>query len=153
MGTKYELLTDDTVQQNGRTLRRVRRLSDGLLGGYIETQDNLAQIGSCFLFDKSRAFENARIRDNAELYGAVHGDAILAGDCKVFGEVFGQAQILGRATVRGRVYDQAIVKDDAEIFGQAYGHSVVEGHAKVFGQIYGTARASDHEVIYGSKNS
>jgi hypothetical protein len=152
MATKYELLVDDTVQQDGRSLSRVRRLSDGLLGGYIETQDNLAQSGGCFLFEKSRAFGNSRIRDDAELYGMVYGEAVLAGNAKVFGEVFGQARVLDHAIVRGRVYDQALVKDSAEVYGQAYGRSVVEDHAKVYGQIYGTAKASDHEVVFGSKS-
>jgi len=151
MATKYELLVDDTVQQDGRTLCRVRRLSDGLLGGYIETQDNLAQAGNCFLFDRSRAFGNARIKDNAEVRGAVYDDAVVGGDSRISGEVFGAAQILDQATLQGRAYDQAIVRGSAEVYGQAYGHSVVEDSAKVYGQIYGYARASDHEVIFGSK--
>lgn len=150
---KYELLADDTVQQDGRLLYRVRRLSDRLLGGYIETQDNLAQTGDCFLFDKSRAFGSARIKDNAEVYGIVYDDAVVAGDSKVYGEVFGQAQIVGHAIVRGRAYDQTVIKDSAEVYGQAYGYSIIEGNAKVYGQVYGSARITDHEVVYGSRSN
>lgn len=150
---KYELLFGDTVLQDGVTLYRVRRLSDGLLGGYIETQDNLAQAGNCFLYDKSRAFANARIMDNAALYGMIYQDAAMGGDSKVYGELFGQAQIRGHATVQGRVYDQAVIAEYAEIYGQAYGRAVVDGHAKVYGQIFGTAHASDNDVVYGSKGS
>ena len=149
---KYELLPGDTVMQDGRTLFRVCRLSDGLLGGYVEREDNLAQTGACFLYNESRAFGRSRIQDNAQVYGLVYDEALIGGDATVYGEVFGQAQVLDHATVRGRVYDHATVKDHGEIHGQAYGHSVVEGYAKVFGQIYGTARASDHEVIYGTRS-
>jgi hypothetical protein len=148
---KYELLAGDTVPQAGRTLLRVRRLSDGLLGGYIEHQDNLAQAGACFLYNKSRAFGNARIKDNAQVYGMVYDDAVVAGDSVVYGEVFGQAQILGHAKVHGRAYDQAIIKEAGEVYGQAFGQSVVEDNAKVYGLIYGAGRASDHDVIFGSK--
>ncbi len=150
---KYELLADDTVLQEGRTLFRVHRLSDGLLGGYIERQENLAQVGDCFLYDKSRAFGNARITGNAAVYGMVYQDAVVGGDSKVYGEVSGQAQIRGHAAVRGRAYDHAVITDFAEVYGQAYGHAVVEGHAKVYGQIYGTAKASNNDVVYGLKSN
>lgn len=150
---KYKLLSDDTVFQDGLTLFRVYRISDGLLGGYIETQDNLAQAGDCFLYDKSRAFGNARIRDNAAVYGMVYEDAFVGGDSKIYGEAFGRAQIRGHAIVQGRAYDDAIIEDFAEVYGQAYGHAVIEGHAKIYGQIYGTAKASNNDVVYGSKSS
>jgi hypothetical protein len=149
---KYEMVAGDTVVQDGRTLFRVRRLSDGLLGGYIEREDNLSQSGSSFLYNESRAFGRARIQDNAQVYGMVYDDAVIGGDARVYGEVFGHAQVLGHATVRGRVYDRAIVRDRGEVYGQAYGQSIVEGSAKVFGQIYGTARASGDEIIYGIRS-
>lgn len=47
---KYEL-TDDTIKVAGRTLYRIRALIDfggvkaGQLGGYIEKEENLAQVG------------------------------------------------------------------------------------------------------------
>jgi hypothetical protein len=149
---KYELLSGDTVQQDGRTLYRVRRLADGLLGGYVEREDNLAQAGGCFLYDRSRAFAEARVRDNAAVYGVVYDRAVVGDDAKVYGEIFGDARVLGHAAVRGRAYDRAVVKDYAEVYGQAYGDAVVQDRAVVYGQIYGSATASDHEVVYGSKD-
>jgi hypothetical protein len=102
---KYEVVANDPIQLDGKTLHRVRRLSDGVIGGYIETQDNLAQAGDCFLFGISRAYDNARITDNAQVYGTVYGSAIISGDSKVYGEVFDQAQVLGQAIIRGRAHD------------------------------------------------
>ena len=151
MPMKYELVSGDTVQQDGKTLTRIRRLADGQLGGYIETQDNLAQTGSCWVFGDSRAYGNARIGDNAELHGTAHDDAIIGGDGQVHGEAFGQSQVLDHAFVRGRVFDQAVVKGFAEVNGQAFGHSVVQDHAKVFGQIFGSATATGNEIVFGSK--
>jgi hypothetical protein len=153
MATKYEILPDDTVQQDGRTLHRIRRLSDGVLGGYIETQDNLAQAGNCFLLGHSRAYENVRITDNAQVSGTVHGDAAISGDSQIFGQVYGQAQVQGSAIVRGNAYDQAVIKDSAELYGQAFGHAVMEDNCKVFGQVYGTAVISGSEIVFGSRGS
>jgi hypothetical protein len=146
-----ELLQNDTVSQGGRTLYRVRRLSDGLLGGYIESEANLSQTGNCFLFSKSRAFGNARIRDNAQVYGLVYDDAQVSGDAQVYGQIFGHAQVKDRAVVHGQVYERATVKDDGEVFGQAYGNSVIKDNAKVYGLIYGHSTVSGNDIIYGQK--
>lgn len=149
---KYQIVPDDIVHQDGRTLHRVRRIADGLLGGYIESESNLDQAGACFLFDKSRAYDNARITGDAELYGTLYGDAVLGGNASVFGEVFDAAQVQGHARVQGRAYGRARIADHAQLFGQAFDDAVIEGHAKVYGQISGSARASGDEVIYGVKN-
>ena len=37
---KYEF-TGETKEVFGRTLHRIKRLSDGLVGGWIESEDNL----------------------------------------------------------------------------------------------------------------
>src|SRR6266567_9286617 len=123
---KYSVIPDDTVSQNGRTLYRVRRLSDGLLGGYIESEKNLSQSGNCFLYNKSRVFGNARIKDDAQLYGLAYDNTVIAGASVVYREAFGDSQILDQAVVHGRAYDRAIIKDSSELYGQAFGDSVVE---------------------------
>jgi len=38
---KYEF-TGETINHDNRILRRVRRISDGLIGGFIESEDNLS---------------------------------------------------------------------------------------------------------------
>lgn len=53
---KYELVEDDTITFNGRTLFRIRALIDlplvkpGDLGGYIESENNLSQEGTCWVY-------------------------------------------------------------------------------------------------------
>ena len=59
MGQKYELVTTDTRMVRGATLNRIRRKSDGLLGGYVETEANLSQSGTCWLHGQSTALGNA----------------------------------------------------------------------------------------------
>ena len=46
MGPKYEF-TDKTITNDGHILHEIRRLSDGKIGGWIESEDNLSQEGNC----------------------------------------------------------------------------------------------------------
>ena len=75
---KYEF-TGETLEHEGRTLKRIRRLSDGKLGGWIESEDNLSHYGDSWVYD------------NAKVYGCAEG----CGYAKVFGdaEVYGNAQV------------------------------------------------------------
>ncbi len=66
---KYEFVTSDTKVEDGHKLTRVRLISGGALGGYIESESNLSQAGSCFLDEQSRAYGDARITDDAQLHG------------------------------------------------------------------------------------
>ncbi|MEG9482805.1 hypothetical protein V6W59_11105, partial [Mannheimia sp. HC-2023] len=80
---KYELLQNDTINHNGRTLYRIKALISfglvvaGELGGYIEKENNLDQSGNAWVFGKACVFGNARVFGNA---------------C-----VFGKAQVFGKA--------------------------------------------------------
>jgi len=66
---KYEF-TGETIKHDNRTLKRIRRLSDGLIGGFIESEHNLSHNG------------NAQVSDNAQVFG----DALVSDDAKVFGD-------------------------------------------------------------------
>ena len=94
---KYEL-TGDTLEIDGRTLHRIRALRDigddvyaGDLGGYVEAERNLSQLG------------NAQVYGNAGVYGNVQvgGDARVYGNAQVYGNagVYGNAQVGGDARI------------------------------------------------------
>lgn len=95
MGPKYEF-TDETMNYDGHTLYRIRRIEDGRLGGWIESEYNLSQDGKCFVYD------------TAQVYGNV--------------EVCGEAQVYGNACVfdNAYVYDTAKVYGDAAVFDNVY---------------------------------
>jgi hypothetical protein len=67
---KYEF-TGETLQYANRTLKRIRRLSDGLVGGYIESERNLSHKDSCFVYGNAQVYGSARVFDSA----LVSGDA------------------------------------------------------------------------------
>jgi carbonic anhydrase/acetyltransferase-like protein (isoleucine patch superfamily) len=126
---KYEL-TDETKQYYGVTLRRIRYLADGSLGGWIEGASNLWQSGS------------AKVYGNAKVYGSavVYGSATVSGDARVYGNA--------------KVYGSAVVSGDATVFGDArvYGSATVSGSAKVSGdaKVYGNATVSGDATVSGS---
>lgn len=70
-GKKYELLQDQTIEWCGRTLCRIRALRDfgdvhaGDVGGYIECEYNLSQVGNARVCGNARVYNNARVCGNA----------------------------------------------------------------------------------------
>jgi len=110
MTPKYEF-TGETKKFNGITLRRIRRLSDGLVGGWIESEANLSHKGKCFVYGDAQVYGNARVSDSAW--------------------VSGNARVYGNA----QVYDDARASDSAWVYGnaQVYDDAQVYGNARVFG--------------------
>src|SRR6056297_137085 len=113
---KYEF-TGETINHHGITLHRIRRLSDGLVGGFIEKEGNLSHDGVCFVFDDAKVYEDAWIFEDAMVSDAVicggalvfdgaqvHGGVKVNGDAKVHGdvEICGNMEICGDAEVQER---------------------------------------------------
>ena len=93
---KYEF-TGETMRFAGTTLRRIKRLSDERIGGWIESENNLSHEGTCFVYDIAQVYGNARIFNHARVYGnaQVYGDAMVGGNARVFDTamVYGKAQV------------------------------------------------------------
>lgn len=154
---KYEL-TDNTIEQNGRTLYQIRALKDfedvmaGDLGGYIEKEENLSQEGNCWVSDKARVYDNAKVSGSAKVYD----EAQVFGKAEVYGkaEVFGKAQVFGNTGIynEAKVYDNALVFGKTEVYdnAQIYGYAQVYGNAKVYeqAQVYGESEVYDNAIIY-----
>lgn len=120
---KYDLLRDDTIEFNGRTLYRIKATNTfndvcaGELGGYIESENNLSHRGDAWVFHNAKVFGNAWVLGNAKVFNdaivygnakvyddaKVYGDAMIGGDVLVYGEarVYGDARVDGNALVRG----------------------------------------------------
>ena len=119
---KYEF-TGDTTEFSGTTLRRIVRLCDGEIGGWIENENNLSHSGGCWIFDKAKVYGNAEISEEAQ----VSSEATVSGDAKIYGN----ARVTGHATVFGN----AIVFENAVIAGESFvsGNAKISGSAKVSG--------------------
>ena len=137
---KYEL-TDETIDVSGTTLHRIKALKDfgnvkkGELGGYVESEYNLSQIGNCWVYGNARVCGDAELCGNAKVCGnaRVCGNAEVCGNAWVYGnaEVCGNAKVCGDAELCGNAW----VYGNAELCGNAwvYGNAELCGNARVYG--------------------
>ncbi len=105
---KYKL-TDECITIGNKKLYRIEALKDfsnvkkGDKGGFIESEDNLSQIGDCWIYDDAEVYGNARVFENAKVYNDanIHGNAVVCGNAKVYGNaaVYSNAEIFSDATV------------------------------------------------------
>ena len=166
--------TSETMVVDGHELHRIVALddifdSDGNkivkkddLGGWIESEDNLSQDGSCWVEDEAMVFGHARVEDNANISGnakvfenaRVYGNALIYGESIVSGDasVYGNANVSGKAIINGsaKVWENAVIGENARIEENA----TVSGNAKVGGNVIlsGNASALDNAVLTGDKH-
>jgi hypothetical protein len=80
MGRKYEL-TDETKVIDGHILYRIRALKSlpyvqrGALGGFVESEENLSQEGTCWVYDHAMVYQNAKVKDDSRIcdFAKVYG--------------------------------------------------------------------------------
>ncbi|MCA0978467.1 hypothetical protein LCM19_08830 [Qipengyuania flava] len=113
---KYTVTVETKSLGDGRTVRRIRR-TDGTLGGFIESPQNLSQTGSCWLHGDSIASGESRVREDAQIHGMVSDEAI----------------IRGRAEIYGIAHERAIVRGDVKVYGTVGGSQVYEGDQVLYG--------------------
>jgi carbonic anhydrase/acetyltransferase-like protein (isoleucine patch superfamily) len=154
---KYKL--GESKEVLGRTLFRVVALRDfgdvkaGDIGGWVETEDNLAQDGGAWVetednlaqdggawvYDEAMVYDGARVYDDARIFdkAIVCGNSLVYGNSLVreYAMVYDNAEVAGKAGIAGnaKVYDNALVS----------GYSLVSGNAS----IYGAARIFDNGVV------
>ena len=176
MEKKYKL-TNESAEHNGKTLYKIIALKSfktdsgteipaGEYGGWIESEKNLSQEGTCWVFRNAKVYGDAKVFGNARVFGQaevseaaqisghanVYGDATISGNARISDNayIYGSAQVYGNATISGdtKVYGYANVYDNAAIYGSAkiYGNGYVYGNARVSGQ----AEVTDAAQVYGN---
>ena len=167
---KYEL-TSETIKFNGVTLHRIKALKDfsdvkaGDLGGWVEEEENLSQMGDSWIYSNAKVYGDAQVYGNAKVCGdaMVCGSAKVCGDTKVCdnAEVCGNVYIYGSAEVYGhaKVYDNAIVYGKAQVYDYArvFDFALVCGSAEICGnaevydnaKIFGDAKVEGNAIVHG----
>ena len=106
----------------------------GQLGGYVQSEDNLSQEGTCWLFDNAISFENAYVSQDAVIkdVARVQGNALVSGTAE--------------CTIHALVCDHAIVTG-----GLLTGSCLAAGNAHIFAdpQTGISPRLSDGAKVYG----
>ena len=154
MEKKFELVKEDSIVVEGRTLYRIRALKNmvesddgtyavkkGTLGGYVQKEANLSHEGDCWVFDKAKVFDDARAQD----------DSFIADESMVFGN----AVIKDKAITcnQSKVYGFAIMKDSSITMDRAevYGHAIMENYSSIGddAKLYGSAKMDDNSDLRG----
>lgn len=141
MENRKYILTDETRKVEDRILHRIKAVKnfngvhEGDLGGWVESEDNLSQLGNCWVYDNAFAMNEARIFDDATIRdkAAIYRQAIVCGKAMVSGK----ANVCGHAIVCGEalVTDDAMVTDKAKVSENAFIHQTawICGNAWVYG--------------------
>lgn len=85
MEQKKYVLTDEKKEWCGRTLRRIRALRDfrdvkaGELGGWVETEKNLTQMGDAWVYGDAQVYGDAWVYGDARVYD----DAWVCGNASI----------------------------------------------------------------------
>ncbi len=113
----------------------------GDIGGWIETEKNLAHDGNAWISEGAQIYGNARVFGNAQIYD----NARVFGNAQIYGNawVFGNAQIYGNA----RVFSNAQIYDNARVFSNAW----VSGNAQISGNAWVSGR--HHILVVGPAGS
>lgn len=118
-----------------RALRQVNeQVTAGSLGGYVQTEDNLSQDGTCWIYDQAVCCEDALVTMDGRMYdGAIARDAALVG---------GDARMFERARAEGNsCMTSGELKEDARIAGDAVIKQAENGLSPLIGRhsnVYGT---------------
>lgn len=162
---KYEL-TDETRVWKGRTLHRIRALIEleldtgdtvkpGDLGGWIQSELNLAQESNAWIADEAIVCDSARCFESA----LVSDHAIVSGEAQVFGKawVCDNAQCYGHADISGTawIHDNARVYERSSVSGSVWvrGDSEVCGFAVISGDVkINSAFVCGHTEIHDTKD-
>lgn len=171
MNNKYEILENESITFEDRTLYRIRSLKDfldvkkGDIGGFVEGCNNLSQLGNCWIYNDakvygySRVIDNGRVMNNAIVYGnsTVSNNAIVKDNVELRdmitvsdnAMVSGHVRVLNVSSVRG----EAVVTDNAIIRN----HSIVCDNCRIkdnaiiedFSIVRDAARVKDNAIIKG----
>lgn len=138
---KYEIT--DIPHPRYPWLHRIRALvhvneqvERGDLGGFVASDQNLSQEGTCWIYDQAIACEDAVVDQDARLYdGAVARDsALVSGDACMYERSVAD----GHSSIFcGEIKEDARIAGNAIITGNGELCPVIGGHSNVYGNIRG----------------
>lgn len=139
---KYEIT--DIAHPKYPWLHRIRALvpvnedvKAGDLGGYVQTEDNLSQKDTCWIYDQAICCEDAMVRKDARMYDGsmARGSALIAGDARMYERACAD----GNCCIRnGEIKEDARVAGSAVVTVDAGGlFPLIAGNSRVYGNVCG----------------
>ena len=164
---KYELLLDDTIEVDGKTLYRIRSTSEfvsnnlchvyvGSLGGYVESRSNLSDGGTCWITYDSKVYGDAIIRDNALIV-----KSNINGNAECLSSNIGLNSIVQDSTLVGyfEVFDSTIINsnitssyiDDSRVSRSTVKNATVQSSLITDAFVDGE-EDNDHDVLTSARS-
>lgn len=153
MNRKYEI--SEIAHPRYPWLHRIRAVSDvrpgvqkGDLGGFVQSEENLSQDGTCWIFDEAIVCDDSFVDQQAMVSGAavVRGSALVSGRAMIrqnaviddhaivmAGFVRESAHVAGNAAITASTVTGAWphIEDHANVYGDVCGGVFVKGAAVV----------------------
>ena len=150
---KYEIT--DIAHPDNPNLHRIRAVTDltedvlkGMLGGYVESYDNLDQDGRAWIAADAIACENAVVCGDAVLtdHAVARGNAYVGKNAMMTGHAIAQddaAICSGLLTGESCVCGYAVIRQDE----QTLCAPIIDGSARVYGEISGNVVCRGNAVV------
>jgi carbonic anhydrase/acetyltransferase-like protein (isoleucine patch superfamily) len=99
-GSEWELTEFNERGAKTHIVKRIRRLFDGKVGGWIEKEENLSHEGKCWVDDGAVVLGDAEVRDDA----LVDKDAFIVGKVVICDEAHVSGTVKGIAVIGNEAY-------------------------------------------------
>ena len=150
---KYEIT--DIVHPDNPNLHRIRAVTNlteevlkGMLGGYVESCDNLDQDGRAWISEDAIACENAVVCGDAVLtdHAVAKGCAYVGNSAMMTGHAIAQDDAAicgGLLTGKSCVCGYAVIRQDE----QTLCAPIIDGSARIYGEISGNVVCRGNAVV------
>ena len=146
---KYKF-TGKTLEFQGRVLKQIeylryltKKVDKGVVGGWIESEDNLSHGGDCCVMDNAKVFGNARIIGNSEILD----EAIVKENATILGNnIISKNAVIGADTI---VDGACLITDNSQVyFYQVITNSTNEStNYKEKAHVYGDSAIRGNSLI------
>ena len=179
---KYKILKDNykkiCIDNIDIIVYRIKALKDfgdvkkGDIGGYVQSKENLSQLGNCWIYNNAIVSENAKIEDNVKIYdnANVYDNVVISECAKIEGnaKIYDNTNVSGNAVISdcAKIFGNVKIKDNAKIHNssiiknyaivmesaQIYDYAIIEDNAKVAGNsiIYDNVVICENSLIVGN---
>lgn len=148
MKKKYKLLKRDTIviacvfgNKLERKLYRIQAMQDfgdvkkGDLGGYVESENNLSQFNTSWIYGDSKVYGNSTVTLDAKIIdSSVYDSALITGNAIVEDStIYGNAKISSYSKIKkSSIYGNADIFENAEVINSfIFGSTVIRGDAYI----------------------
>nr|DAW72845.1 MAG TPA: Putative transferase, nesg, ydcK, Structural Genomics.38A [Caudoviricetes sp.] len=167
-GLKYIILDDDyrdIVRENCPTQRVYRimavkdfvadnkNVTEGRLGGYIASDENLSHEGSCWVWGNSIVMDDATVDKDAQVVGEttrIYDFTYISDEAKVVNSViYGGTYILGSARVKdSSIYASSLITNTASVVSTTINKMArIQASTCLRNSVIGTTKSSGSETI------